>query len=63
MTAGLLIVFGIAAITGGMSLLDAFSTLVLPIVCFQGGYMLGLTGRDPLRQYVQKRASTHTEHV
>ena len=62
-TAGLLIVFGILALADGTNAHEAIAAILMPMVALQAGYMLGTAGRDVLGHYVQKRASTHTEHV
>lgn len=62
-TAGLLIVFGIIALINGVSLHDAFNTVVLPIVSVQAGYMVGLRGRELLRPHAEKQSSSNTERV
>ena len=60
---GLLIVFGIIALTNGVSVYETFSAIVLPIISVQAGYMCGLRGRDFMRAHARKGTSTKTERI
>lgn len=40
----------IAAMWGGLSVTAALCSVVVPVIALQGGYMIGLTGRDPFHQ-------------
>ncbi len=61
-TGGLLILFGVGALADG-DLYQTLGSIVLRVVALQAGYMLGLTNREAVRQYVEKRSTAGTERV
>jgi hypothetical protein len=53
-TLGAAIVCGLTAILDGQGVLLYLSTVVILAVALQGGYMIGMTGRDPIRQLLTR---------
>jgi Na+/citrate or Na+/malate symporter len=43
-----------AALLEGQSVSSSLFAVVVPAVGLQGGYMIGLTGRDPLHQIISR---------
>jgi hypothetical protein len=53
-TIGAAIICGLTAILDGQGVLSSLSTVVIPAVALQGGYMIGMTGRDPIHQLLAR---------
>jgi hypothetical protein len=49
-TLGAAIVCSLVAMFDGLSFVSSLVALVMPAVALQGGYMIGMTGRDPIHQ-------------
>jgi hypothetical protein len=49
-TLGAAIICGLTAILDGQGVLSSLSAVIIPAVALQGGYMIGMTGRDPIHQ-------------
>jgi hypothetical protein len=47
-TLGAAITCSLTAILDGQSVLSSLFAIIIPAVALQGGYMIGLTGRDPI---------------
>jgi hypothetical protein len=53
-TLGAAIICSLAAMLDGQSVLSSFFAIIIPAVALQGGYMIGLTGRDPIHQLLAR---------
>ena len=53
-TLGAAITFGIAAMFEGQGVSSCLLALVVPALALQGGYMIGVTGRDPIHQVLAR---------
>ena len=49
-TLGAAITFSIATMLDGQSVSSSLLAAIIPALALQGGYMIGVTGRDPIRQ-------------
>jgi hypothetical protein len=49
-TLGAAITCSIAAMLDGQTVSSSLFAIIIPAVALQGGYMIGMTGRDPIRQ-------------
>jgi hypothetical protein len=53
-TLGAAITFSIATMLDGQSVSSALLAAIIPALALQGGYMIGVTGRDPIRQILAR---------
>ena len=53
-TLGAAIICSLAAILDGQGVLSSLFAIAIPAVALQGGYMVGLTGRDPIHQILAR---------
>jgi hypothetical protein len=53
-TLAAMIASGVVSAWQGQPVSGALLALVVPVVGLQGGYMIGLTGRDPLGQFIAR---------
>ncbi len=53
-TLGAAIICSLAAILDGQGVLSSLVAITIPAVALQGGYMVGLTGRDPIHQILAR---------
>jgi hypothetical protein len=51
------------AVTHGESISAALLAIVVPTVGLQGGYMIGLTGRDLLSQFLSRPGGAQSKRV
>lgn len=50
LTLSAIVYWDVAAMLVGQSAEAALLSVVVPVIALQGGYMIGLTGRDPFHQ-------------
>jgi hypothetical protein len=53
-TLGAAITFSIATMLDGQSVSSSLLAAIIPALALQGGYMIGVTGRDPIRQILAR---------
>ena len=53
-TLGAAIICSLAAMLDGQSVLSSLVAIIIPAVALQGGYMIGMTGRDPIHQLLAR---------
>jgi len=53
-TLGAAITFSTAAMLDGQSVSSSLVAVVIPALALQGGYMIGVTGRDPIHQILAR---------
>jgi hypothetical protein len=53
-TLGAAMICSLTAILDGQGVLSSLSAVVIPAVALQGGYMIGMTGRDPIQQILAR---------
>jgi len=53
-TLGAAITSSITAMLDGQSVLSSLVAIIIPAVALQGGYMIGMTGRDPIHQLLAR---------
>jgi len=53
-TLGAAITCSLAAMLDGQSVLSSLVAILIPAVALQGGYMIGMTGRDPIHQLLAR---------
>jgi hypothetical protein len=49
-TLGAAIICSLTTILDGQGVLSSLFAIIIPAVALQGGYMIGMTGRDPIHQ-------------
>lgn len=54
---------GAAASLDGHSAWSALSAIIVPAIGLQGGYMIGLTGRDFLSQFLARNGSVQSKRI
>ncbi len=53
-TLGAAIICSLAAMLDGQSVLSSVAAIIIPAVALQGGYMIGMTGRDPIHHILAR---------
>ena len=53
-TFGAAIICSLTAILDGQAVLSSLSAVVIPAAALQGGYMIGMMGRDPIHQLLTR---------
>jgi hypothetical protein len=53
-TLGAAIICSLTAILDGHGVLSSLFAIIIPAVALQGGYMIGMTGRDPIHQLIAR---------
>ena len=53
-TLGAAIICSLAAMLDGQGVLSSVVAIIIPAVALQGGYMIGMTGRDPIHQLLAR---------
>jgi hypothetical protein len=53
-TMGAAITFSIATMLDGQNVSSSLLAAIIPALALQGGYMIGVTGRDPIRQILAR---------
>jgi hypothetical protein len=54
---------GAVALLGGHSALSAILAIIVPSIGLQGGYMIGLTSRDLLSQFLARNNGVQSKRV
>jgi hypothetical protein len=47
----------------GQSVLSSLVAIIIPAVALQGGYMIGITGRDPIHQLLARISGGQSERA
>ena len=53
-TLGAALICSLAAMLDGQSVLSSLVAIIIPAVALQGGYMIGMTGRDPIHHILAR---------
>ena len=53
-TLGAAIICSLTAILNGQGVLSSLLAIIIPALALQGGYMIGMTGRDPIHQILAR---------
>jgi hypothetical protein len=62
-TMGAALVFSVAALLHGETVSTALFAIVIPAIGLQGGYMIGLTSRDVLSQFLSRPNAAQSKRV
>ena len=62
-TLGAAITCSLGAMLDGQSVLSSLVAIIIPAVALQGGYMIGMTGRDPIHQLLARISGGQSERA